>query len=99
MVREGIDLELLIKPLDLVEGNEARGETGEGLVDFGSALVADGQAAEAFKPSMGALDHTPVAAEPLADLDPLVGNTRYDTSSAAFLPARAAVVGVLGVQL
>lgn len=49
------DLERLTEPSDLVDGDEACGEAGEGLVDVGASLVADGQAAETIEPSVGAL--------------------------------------------
>lgn len=49
-------LERLTEPFDLVEGDEACGESGEGLVDVAAPLVADGQAAEPVELSVGTLD-------------------------------------------
>src|SRR4051812_27530896 len=45
-------LERLTEPSDLVEGDEACGEAGEGFVDVGASLVTDGQAVEAVEPSV-----------------------------------------------
>src|SRR3954447_14273127 len=46
-------LELGTKPSDLVEADEGAGERGEGEVEVDTALVADGQAAEACQPGQG----------------------------------------------
>jgi hypothetical protein len=68
-------------------------------MDVISALVADGEAAEAIEPGEGPLDHPPVLAEPLATLDASPGNARDDATASAFMVATAIIAGLVGVQL
>ena len=83
----------------MVEGDEAGGEACEGLVEVGSALVADGQAAEAVEPSVGLLHDPAVATELLAVLDALAGNARDDPARPAPLSSCLGIVSLVGVQL
>ena len=83
----------------MVECDEAGGEAGEGLVDAGAAFVADGQAAEAVEPSVGALDDPAVAPKLFAAFDALSGDARHDPARPALLPPRLGIVGLVGVQL
>lgn len=76
------DLERLTEPSDLAQGDEAGGEGGGSLVDVGAALVADGQAAKAVEPCVGALHHPAVAAEPLAARGPAPAD--WSAPSASF---------------
>jgi hypothetical protein len=68
-------------------------------MDVISALVADGEAAEAVEPGEGPLDPPPVLAEPLAALDASPGNARDDATASAFMGATAIFAGLAGVQL
>ena len=92
-------LERLTEPFDLVEGDEACGEAGEGLVDVAAPLVADGQATEAVEPSVGPLDDPAVTPEPLAALDAFAGDARYDPARPTLLAPRPGIVGLVCVQL
>jgi hypothetical protein len=92
-------LERLTEPPDLVGGDEACGETGEGLVDVGASLVANGQAAETVEPSVGVLHDPAMASEPLAALDAFAGDARHDPARPALLAAYFGIVGLVGVQL
>jgi hypothetical protein len=44
------------QPPDLPDADDGAGEGGEGEVDVGAALVADGEASEPGEPGQGALD-------------------------------------------
>jgi hypothetical protein len=91
-------LERLTEPFDLVEGDEAGSEAGEGLVDVDASLVADWQAAEAVEPSVCALHHPPVPAQPLAALDAAACDARHNPTRSTLMSARSGVVGFVGVQ-
>ena len=73
-------------------------------MDVGSALVADGEAAELAEPRERALDDPAVPSELCACLDAAAGDARLDvaagqgTSAAAAGPAAAMVVGFVGVE-
>jgi hypothetical protein len=92
-------LERLTEPFDLVEGDETGREAGEGLVDVGASLVADGQAPEAVEPGVGAFGHPSVAAELFAALDTASGDARHDPARPAFVPTLSGIVSFVGVQL
>jgi hypothetical protein len=68
-------------------------------VEVGTALVADGQAAEACQPSKGAFHDPAVASKALAVVDPTPGDPGLDAALTAFSPAAAMVVALVGVQL
>jgi hypothetical protein len=92
-------LERLTEPFDLVESDEGGSEAGEGLVDVGASLVADRQAAEAVEPSVCALHHPPVPAQPLAAVDAAARDARHNPTRSTLMSARSGVVGFVGVQL
>ncbi len=92
-------LERLTEPFDLVESNEACGESGEGLVDVAAPLVVDGQAADAVEPSVGTLDDPAVTPELPAALDAFAGDAGYDPARPTLLAPRPGIVGLVGVQL
>jgi hypothetical protein len=92
-------LERLTEPFDLVESDEAGSEAGEGFVDVRTSLVAHGQPTEAIEPSVRALHHPPVPAQPLAALDAAACDARYNPTRPALVSARFSVVGFVSVQL
>ena len=92
-------LERLTEPPDLSEADESAGECGEGQVDVGAALVADGQATVAGQPGEGAFHHPAMSAEAGAALDAAAGDARGDAADAAFPAAAAVVLGLVGVKL
>jgi hypothetical protein len=63
------------------------------------ALVADAEAAAAEQPGERALHHPPMAAQPLAGVDPAAGDARGDVTSPERTPQVGRVVGLVGVQL
>lgn len=71
----------------------------EGLEDVGAALVADGEAAEAGKPSQGALDDPAVPAQPVGAVDAAPGDARRDAPCAAGLAAGCVIIGLVGMEL
>ena len=68
-------------------------------MDVGTALVADGKAAELVEPGEGALDHPAMASEALRGLDAPASNARGDRAGAAFGTATAMIVRLVSVQL
>lgn len=94
----GPDLERLTEPPDLVECDEAGSEAGEGFVDVCTSLVAHGQPTEAVEPSVRALHHPSVPAQPLAALDAAACDARYNPTRPALVSARLSVVGFVSVQ-
>ena len=92
-------LEHLTEPDDLVECDERGGEGGEGEMDVGTPLVAEGEAPEATEPSQGALGDLAVSAEFLAAVDPPPGDARGDVALAALAAAEGMIIGFVGVQL
>lgn len=93
------NLERLIEPSDLVEGDEAGGEAREGLVDVCASLIANGQSTESVEPGVGALHDPTVTTEFLAALNAATGDARHDPARSAFMPAGSGIVGFVGVQL
>ena len=83
----------------MVEGHEGAGQGGEGEVDVGATLIADGQTAEAGEPRQRTLDDPAVAAQALTAFDAPARDTRLDSASPAFPAATAVIVGFVGVQL
>lgn len=71
----------------------------EGGEDVGAALVADGEAAEAGKPSQGALDDPTVSAQALAALDAAAGDARNDGPPSQRLSAEGEIIALVGMQL
>ena len=67
--------------------------------DVGAPLVTDGEAAEAGKPSQGALDDPTVSAQALAALDAVAGDTRNDGPPSQRLSAECEIIALVGVQL
>ena len=82
-----------------MNATESAGKSGEGAVDVGAALVADGEAAVAVHPGMGALHYPAVSSEAGAALDAPPGDTQGGAAGAALPAAAAVVVGLVGVQL
>ena len=91
--------EPLTKPPDRVEADRGAGERGEGPVDVGVALVADRQPPKAGEPGGRALDHPAVSPEAVRALDAAARDAGCDGPLAAFGPAAAVVVGLVGVEL
>jgi len=91
-------LQSLTESSDLVEGDEAGGQAGEGGVDVGTPLVADAQSAEAVEPNEGAFHHPAVAPEPLATLDALARDAGDDPAGPALPALGLGVVAPVGVQ-
>lgn len=78
---------------------EGASERGEGEVEVGAALVADGEAAKAGQPGQRSLDDPAVAAEPFAALDVAPSGPGRDSAGSALAPATAMIVSLVGVQL
>ena len=91
--------EHLTKPSDLVEADESAAREGEGFVDVGAPLIADGEAAEAIEPSERALDNPAVSAQPLARLHASSCNPGRDGAGATLLAAATVIVGFVRMEL
>ncbi len=68
--------------LDVAPADEGSGKRQERLVDVGSALVTDREAAEAAEPRQRALHHPAVPAQALAAVDPASGDPSFDAAPA-----------------
>ncbi len=92
-------LESGTKPFCLSVADEGAGERGEGEMEVGASLIADGEAAEAGQPSERSLDDPAVAAQPFAALDAAPSDPGCDAAGSALAPATAMIVALVGVQL
>ena len=68
-------------------------------MDISSALVANGQTAEAIQPRERALDDPAMAAQVRARVDPAPGDAGDDVPAAAGHPALGEVVPLVGMEL
>jgi hypothetical protein len=91
-------LERLTKPIDLLEADDRTSESEEGVVDIGTAFVADGQPSEAVEPGEGALHDPAVATELVAPVHAAPGDARLDAAHVAGAAAAPVVVGLVGMQ-
>ena len=92
-------LESGTKPLCLSLADECACEGGEGELQVGATFVADGETAEAGKPSQRPFHDPAIATQPFAALDATPGNPRCDAASPALAPTTVMVVSLVGVQL
>ena len=92
-------LELGTKPFQLSLADEGAGEGGEGEVEVGASLVADGEAAEPGQPRQGPLHDPAMASQSFAALDAAPGNPGRDAAGSALASATAVIVALVGVQL
>jgi hypothetical protein len=98
-VRPG-GLEPLTKPpRHEAEADQAGGEEVEAGEDVQATFIADGEAPEPAEPGQRPLDDPPIAAEPLAALDPTPGDPGRDAASVQRLAAVREVMPLVGVQL
>jgi hypothetical protein len=68
-------------------------------VDVGAPFVSDRQPPKAGEPGQGSFNHPAVSPEPVRALDAAARDARGDGPLAAFGPAAAVVVGLVGVEL
>ena len=76
--------------------DEAAADREEGLVDLGTAVVADEQPFEVVQPGEGALDHPAAAAEPGAVLGLATSDLGTDAAAAELTAVRVMVVAAVG---